>query len=167
MFISRNLTYIFLERVFFCPFLEHDPKPFPFGCACPTEGYFLMGPRPGSVGQWSGQGREGQGVPSSPKNHPRPISQTSSCPSSLLPQPPATAAVAVSPRAGMRKAWEGKGLAGKQEPRRRLAPCFVSSGQDRRRNWRHPPICTTSYFYVFCNLKFDTNSVWLPYSFWR
>ena len=111
MFISRNLTYIFLGRVFFCLFLEHDPKPFPFGCACPTEGYFLMGPRPGSVRQWSGQGREGQGVPSSPKNHPRPISQTSSCPSSLLPKPPATAAVAVSGRAGLRKAWEGKWLA--------------------------------------------------------
>ena len=163
MFISRNLTYIFLGRVFFCPFLEHDPKPFPFGCACPTEGYFLMGPRPGSVRQWSGQGREGQGVPSSPKNHPRPISQTSSCPSSLLPQPPATAAVAVSGRAGLRKAWEGgwqlAWQPGKQEPRRRSPPCFVSSGQDRRRNWRHPPICTTSYFYVFRNLKFYTNSI--------
>ena len=163
MFISRNLTYIFLGRVFFCLFLEHDPKPFPFGCACPTEGYFLMGPRQAALG--SGRGRAGRGR----ECHLRP--RTTLAPSRrprrahlhFFHKPPATAAVAVSGRAGLRKAWEGgwqlAWQPGKQEPRRRSPPCFVSSGQDRRRNWRHPPICTTSYFYVFRNLKFYTNSI--------
>ena len=62
MFISRNLTYIFLGRVFFCPFLEHDPKPFPFGCACPTEGYFLMGPRQRWAVAGAGQGGAGSAI---------------------------------------------------------------------------------------------------------
>ena len=53
-----NFDLILLGRGVFWPFLEHDPKPFPFGCACPTEGYFLMGPRQ-AVG--SGRGRAGRG----------------------------------------------------------------------------------------------------------
>ena len=165
MFISRNLTYIFLGRVFFCPFLEHDPKPFPFGCACPTEGYFLMGPRPGSVGQWSGQGREGQGVPSSPKNHPP----------SPSPHPPPRVPIFLSARHRRRCSLQAV-------PRRQARPgrlgrhvdalpvstacsCQLPpvqlaascSGQDRRRNWRHQLICTTSYFSMFRHFNFYTS----------
>ena len=81
MFISGTFGLVFLRKgLVFWAFLEHDPKPFPFGCACPTEGYFLMGPRQAAAG--SGRGRAGRGrechlrprttLPTSPSPHPPP-----------------------------------------------------------------------------------------------
>ena len=80
MFISGTFGLVFLRKgLVFWAFLEHDPKPFPFGCACPTEGYFLMGPRQAAG---SGRGRAGRGrechlrprttLPTSPSPHPPP-----------------------------------------------------------------------------------------------
>ena len=143
--------------------MEHDPKPFPFGCACPTEGYFLMGPRQ-AVG--SGRGRAGRGR----ECHLRPRTTLPPSPSS---HPPPRVPIFLSARHRRRCSLHVPcrvRQAGRQAgPLRRralpvstgqLASCLLfswlasCSGQDRRRNWRHQLICTTSYFSMFCHLNF-------------
>ena len=114
------LTYFFWEGVLFLPFLEHGPKPFPSGCACPTEGYFLMGPRQ-AVG--SGRGRAGRGRechlrPRTTLPPLLPISPSSS-PGAHLPErppPPPLQSPGPVPRRQARQAG----------PLRRRAACFDS-----------------------------------------
>ena len=143
--------------------MEHDPKPFPFGCACPTEGYFLMGPRQ-AVG--SGRGRAGRGRechlrPRTTLPPLLPISPSSS-PGAHLPErppPPPLQSPGPVPRRQARPGRLGRYVDALPVSTACLLFSWLAScsGQDRRRNWRHQLICTTSYFSMFRHLNFCTS----------
>ena len=175
MFISGTFGLVFLRKgLVFWAFLEHDPKPFPFGCACPTEGYFLMGPRQAAAG--SGRGRAGRGR----ECHLRP---RTTLPTSPSPHPPPRVPIFLRRSARHRHRRCSlrtpcrvvAGQSGQAGPSYVDALCLFRrqaswtglldascSGQDRRRNWRHQLICTTSYFSMFRHFNFCPTPPPLP-----
>ena len=100
------------------PFLEHGPKPFPSGCACPTEGYFLMGPRQHQAVVGAGQGGAGSAI-FAQEPPSLPISPSSS-PGAHLPERPPPPPLQSPGRAA------SSGQARQAGPLRRCAACFDS-----------------------------------------